>query len=214
MSVSLFESLAASVAEEYEARDYKLGWRLLTCPNANVETAKCALITINPGGGKFEDPAPSVEAGSAYEVESWKGAEPGQQQLQRQVRRMFELAGERPADVLSGYLVPFRSRAWKDLSKKSEALAFGQSVWREILCASPATTILSFWKEVAQSVVAINGGAKADTTKAGWGDQTIDTYSLPQGRVLLSLPHLSRFALFHRDPSEDAFASALARARN
>jgi len=96
--------------------------------------------------GSLTSIEPSVETGSANEVGSWKEAEPGGQQLQRQLRRMFELVDEPPAQVLSGYFVPFRSREWKTLLNQREALALGKSVWRELLSVSPAMRVLIVWQ--------------------------------------------------------------------
>jgi hypothetical protein len=109
----------ATIQAAYQRLGHRLGWRLLTCPARNIESATVALVTINPGGANFEPPRWSVEAGSAYVIERWKGRPPGQETLQRQVRRMFEIMNVKPAEALSGYLVPFRSPSWGALSEKS-----------------------------------------------------------------------------------------------
>src|SRR4051812_36399658 len=81
----------SSIEAEYERLAHTLGWRLLTCPARNVESASVALITSNPGGSVREPPRWSVEDGSAYVIESWKNRPPGEENLQRQVRRMCEV---------------------------------------------------------------------------------------------------------------------------
>ena len=96
-----------SIEAEYKRLGHHLGWRFLSCPERNIENATVALITLNPGGGKYEPSLWSVEGGSAYVIESWKGFPPGEEPLQRQVRRMFEIMGVSPDEVLSAHFVPF-----------------------------------------------------------------------------------------------------------
>jgi hypothetical protein len=203
----------AVVEDEYRRLDHTLGWRFLTCPYKNVEDATTALITLNPGGAKFYDPIWSVESGSAYEVECWPGFAAGQAPLQKQVRRMFELARVLPKDVLSGYLVPFRSRSWKELPRQDKSLDFGRHLWTHVFAQTKATTIFAFGKSVAPSLVGILQAVHPPTKcRAGWGKQTIDVYRLEGAKRLIVLPHLSRFPLFNRphSESESAFLKALA----
>lgn len=163
------------------------------------------MIATNPGGHKPEDPILSVEDGSAYETERWEEQPAGQERLQRQVLRLFEIIGERPSDVLSGYLVPFRSRSWAKLPFQAEALAFAKPIWKALLSASPAVTIISFGHESAAHIVAIDGGKPIQSLDAGWGRVGINIFGLPRGRALISLPHLSRYGLFVRpDPANEA----------
>jgi len=44
---------------------------------------------------------------------------------------------------------------------------------------------------------------------ADWGTQTIDRFSCPGGRTVIVLPHLSRYRLFGRAGSEQAFRNLL-----
>jgi uncharacterized protein (DUF697 family) len=202
--------LSADLIEsEYHKLGYKLGWRFLTSPERNIDTASVALITINPGGNVFEPARYSVEDGSAYVIESWKDCPPGQQALQRQVQQMFEIMNIDPKDVLSGYLVPFRSRNWADLPRKSEALKFGAGLWREVFAPRRVKTVIAFGKDTAPYVSDILGARFSRKISAGWGDQTIDEYSFGIDGRMLVLPHLSRYALFGREPSESAFRAAL-----
>jgi hypothetical protein len=196
------------IQAEHERFGHKLGWRLFTCPVQNIETASVALITINPGGSKFEEPRWSVEAGSAYEIESWKGRPPGQENLQRQVRRMFEIMAVKPKEVLSGYLVPFRSSTWNALEKKQASKDFGMAIWRDILDRLKPRTVIAFGKDIADDVASLLDARDCKKYSAGWGEQTIDTFLYGTGGKLIILPHLSRFSLFNRPQSEAAFLSA------
>jgi hypothetical protein len=190
----------AEVQAEYERLGHKLGWRLFTCPARNIETASVALITINPGGGKFEEPRWSVEAGSAYEIESWN--------LQRQVRRMFEIMVVKPEEILSGYLVPFRSSAWSALEKKQASKDFGMGLWRDILDRLKPQTVIAFGKDISNDVASLLNARGCKKYSASWGEQTIDTFHYGIGGKLIILPHLSRFSLFNRPQSEEAFLRA------
>jgi uncharacterized protein (DUF697 family) len=194
---------------EYRKLGYELGWRFLTCPEKNINTATVALITTNPGGNVFEPALYSVEDGSAYVIESWKNYPRGQENLQRQVQQMFEIMTINPKDVLSGYLVPFRSRNWADLPRKSEALKFGSNLWREVLAQTSVKIVIAFGKDTAPYLTDILGARFSSKFSAGWGEQTIDEYHFGVDGRMLILPHLSRYALFGREPSESAFRTAL-----
>ncbi len=201
---------SSSIEAEYQRLGHTLGWRFLTCPKKNIESASVALVTINPGGAEFHPPMWSVENGSAYAVESWKGCVAGQSHLQRQVLRMFQMTGVEAQAVLSGYLVPFRSRDWSGLPKKSDSINFGISLWREVFRETNVETILSFGKDVGPYMARIFRAEFHKQYSAGWGAQTIDTYIFSEKRKLIVLPHLSRFSLFGREQSEAAFRAALA----
>jgi hypothetical protein len=61
------------IQQAYDRLGYDLGWRLLGCPWANLETAKVALITLNPGGSNAEPDLLTYEKGCIYETEPWLG---------------------------------------------------------------------------------------------------------------------------------------------
>jgi len=198
-----------TIESEYRRLNHRLGWRLFTCPAKNISKAKVTLITINPGGQKYEQPQWSKEEGSAYVLEHWKGNPPGQEKLQRQVQRMLQIVGTDPNDVLSGYLVPFRSRSWHALPEKKASLNFGVKMWVEIFENSNANLILAFGKEVAGYIVDILDAHISHELNAAWGSNTIDVYTFGNSKRLVVLPHLSRFRLFGRVSSENAFRDSL-----
>ena len=201
---------ARDIEAEYRRLGHKLGWRLFTCSVTNIVTADTALITINPGGDKLEESLWALETGSAYTDESWKNKPPGEAQLQRQVKRMFELMNVCPANVLSGYFVPFRSPNWGALQEKPASLAFGTQIWRDILSEARPKTTVAFGKDLANHIATLLNATDRRQHQAGWGDQTIDTYSYGSSGKLIVLPHLSRFALFNRMESEQHFLKMLA----
>ena len=204
-------TLSPSLIEaEYQKLGHALGWRFLTCPEGNIDTSSVALVTINPGGRLFEPPNWSVEAGSAYVTESWKGRTPGHENLQRQVRRMFEVMNMRPEMILGGYLVPFRSQDWKSLSEKSASIRFGLGLWREVFARANIHTVIAFGKDTATHMTSILNATLHASHLAGWGEQIIEEYRFGTDGRLVVLPHLSRFSLFGRPKSEAAFRAAMA----
>jgi hypothetical protein len=197
------------IQAEHERLGHKLGWRLFTCPVRNIETASTALITINPGGSKVEEPQWSVEAGSAYEIESWKNRPPGQENLQRQVRRMFAIMNVLPESVLSGYLVPFRSQRWKDLSHKPASIQFGINIWREVFKSAKVQTVITLGKDMAPQMVSLLNASSLTEHPTNWGDQKFSLYRFGHGGSLIVLPHLSTFKLFSNKKYEDGFRAVL-----
>jgi hypothetical protein len=188
-----------SIEAAYQRLGHTKGWRFLTCPARNIDTSSVALVTINPGGASFAPPQYSVEAGSAYVIESWKGRSPGEENLQKQVRRMFEVMDVVPDTVLSGYFVPFRSQKWEQLPCKDDSISFGAGLWREVLKRSIAPHVKAL----------LNGAIQEASYPAAWGRETIDTYRFGSDGRLIVLPHLSHFKLFGRPQSEAAFRCAL-----
>jgi hypothetical protein len=200
---------ASAIEAEYNRLGHNLGWRLLTCPARNIATAKVALIAVNPGGEECEVSRWATDAGSAYVTERWKRRPAGEERLQKQVRRMFELMQVTPDEVLSGYLVPFRSRDWNSLPEKALSLDFGMRIWRAILERARPQIVIAFGKDIAVHVVSLLGATAKQQHKSGWGEQTIDTFRFGSSGKLIVLPHLSRFALFNRPDSEERFCEIL-----
>lgn len=154
----------------------------------------------------------SVENGSAYVIERWYGLPPGEHKLQRQVRRMFQIMSVKPEEVLSGYLVPFRSPSWGDLTEKAESIKFGMDIWRGVFRIAKAKTVIAFGKDIAPYLTVLLMAVPHAKHQAAWGDQTIDAYRFATEGRLIVLPHLSRFALFNRvnvPESENAFRASL-----
>ena len=200
-----------AIEAECQRLGHTLGWRFLTCPEGNIGTASVALVTTNPGGASFEAPRWSVEEGSAYEIERWKGCAPGQESLQRQVTPMFQVIGVKPAEVLSGYLVPFRSQDWNKLPQKSDSIRFGVGLWRKIFEQISVQTVIAFGKNhCGIHVIDILGAKHHASYPAAWDKLTIDQYLFGSNQRLVVLPHLSRFKLFGRPQSEAAFRAAIA----
>ncbi len=200
----------AHIESEYRRLGYSRGWRFLTCPERHLQTARVALVTINPGGDQYLDPQYSFEEGNAYAVEAWPGHRAGNHPLQIQVQRMFSVVGIDIDDVLSGYLVPFRSRRWVDLPRQHEAIRVGAALWSRVFQISPVNLIIAFGATTGNELAKILNADLHSRHAAGWGNIHIESHSFGVGGVMIVLPHLSRFKLFSRDQSILAFRDALA----
>jgi hypothetical protein len=206
-----FELNQPTIETEYRRLGHTIGWRFLTSPAKTIDAANVALVTQNPGGDVDDPNAPrwSVENGNAYAIESWRGVPAGQDQLQIQVKRLFEVVGVDINSVLSGYFVPFRSRDWNSLNNRSQSTAFGRELWKTVFSRSPATLIFAFGKDIAVDMCQILGASPLGSAPAHWANLTIDSYRSRDRKVLIVLPHLSRFRLFYRPTSESAFKTLL-----
>jgi hypothetical protein len=202
-----FELNLDSIEAEYRRLGHTIGWRFLTSPEKNIGKADVALVTQNPGGDVDDPNAPrwSVENGNAYAIESWRGVPAGQDPLQIQVKRMFEVLSVDINSVFSGYFVPFRSPDWNSLNNRSQPAAFGRELWKAVFSRSPATLVLAFGRDIAKDMGQILGASNPKSASAHWGNLTIDSYICRDHKILVVLPHLSRFRLFYRPDSERSF---------
>jgi hypothetical protein len=198
------------IEAEHNRLGYTLGWRFLMAPERNIASSEVAIIALNPGGTRRHGTSWSQEDGNAYLMEPWGGKSPGTDPLQRQVQRLCQVLNVDPDKTFTGQFVPFRSNSWSELPRRDEAVAFSRRLWRWALAQSKAQTFICVGKNVVAPEIAQLIGAKAiAAAPAGWGDQTIARYRTDDGRIVLGLPHLSRFGLFGRAVSENAFAQAL-----
>jgi len=201
--------LEAAIQAAYEARrkrhpnDKPLGWRLLYSPRRVLSSAHVAFLGFNPGGA-IVDPRHGVfssERGSAYRknVEDWGPAS----KLQDQVMEVFRRLGVIPEDVLAGNLVPFRSPSEADLRDAPAAIAFGRSVWADILAAAQPKTVVSMGGAANRAIADLLRVNTRKTYSIGWGDYTASR-GIFSGGTWIGLPHLSRFAIMNRPQSQAA----------
>jgi hypothetical protein len=194
---------AAEIENEYRRLGYKFGWRFITCPQDNADRAKLLLVSLNPAGRAIHGPSWSQEKGSAYRVESWNGLPPATSGLQRQVQQLFAFLGLRDSEVFSAHYIPFRSPSWAELEHKSEAEALARRLWTRLKDKVRFERIVCIGKDRPGRPIADLFEASYERGMAtGWGNITADRYRLPDGRPLIALPHLSRFALFGRARGE------------
>lgn len=202
----LFTDCLGQIEEAYTRLGHRLGWRFLATPRRTLNSgSRVAFITLNPGGNGI-DPTHGVgscEGGSAYVHESWKGYPPGQSPLQQQVQRMFQWLNCEPDNTLSAYFIPFRSPSYEELVAPYESHAFAVQLWRGIFAKARPALIVCIGNETEKGLLSVLGHAGTTTSfPVGWGAQTaaLTRYG---GTLLLRLPHLSRFGIFGRLPSNE-----------
>lgn len=191
------------IEEEYSRRlrahpDARWGWSFMYTPEASLQCAKAMLVGLNPGGSQLDPPNEwDYTAGeNAYVDESWLGLGPGQHPLQQQVALMFRAASLAPGEVFAANFVPFRSRSWLELPDRDGALAFSRNLWRGMLARSPARLYLSLGKQAGEEIAGLLKAKLVKRHPADWGSQTVDEYRCSDGRVVLAIPHLSRYRIF------------------
>lgn len=228
-----WRDVRSRIENAYQLLGHRLGWRFLYTPASTLSpSARLALVGLNPGGSEYEKPILSVEAGSAYRVESW-GADDTLNPLQVQVARLYAeisahlTAGPGPIrlmdETLTANLCPFRAPAWDQLANPAASVLFSTRLWTDILSLANPRAVLCLGNTVERHLRTImqSGGARLSATStrpAGWGAITYSITRLDSDRgstVLVRLPHLSRFGIVGRPQSRPAvndIATHLARA--
>ncbi len=116
---------------------------------------------------------------------------------------MLAMLGLADEHVFSAHYVPFRSPSWAELASREAAERFAEGLWRWLLPRVEFETVVCIGEDRPGKPLAALLNAHLETSlPVGWGDITADRYRLPDGRALIALPHLSRFALFGRAASE------------
>jgi len=221
-----FSEACKNIEEEYQKEEYqkdghKNGWRFLMCPadRLNAKT-QIALLTLNPGGGSSDKQRkcePSCENGSAYVCESWCGKHPGEAPLQKQIRKLFEaIAAEidKAGDgdnllqqSLAACYIPFRSKSLNDLPNREAVKVFANKLWRDLFDEIDPLLIVTIDRITTKAIRQILEKKlkcptpDVKTFKIGWGAVSADVIIFKAGkrkRVILRLPHLSRYQLFGR----------------
>lgn len=208
----LAHDLEALIEREYREGGYEaggrgLGWRLLASPVGVLDKSQIAFIGLNPGGSEIdpEHPRLAPKDSSAYVAEAWAGSPPGQSPLQRQARLLFASLDVRPEAVLAGNLVPFRSSSWHNLQNRSDALAFGKTLWTQILRQSDPGLVIAMGRDTFEVLAEIMKIESRTKIKSGWG-RVVIRLAENDKKKLVGLPHLSRFSIIGRRKSEDALA--------
>lgn len=199
------DQLHLDIRTAYSTCGNSQGWRFLYSPATVLQNADVAVIGLNPGGseqvvghGEFA----MADGLSAYRDEEWKASyKAGQEPLQRQILKLFERLGLQPEEALAGNLVPWRSSSWHTLNKRSEALAFGFKVWREIFRSVQPTTVVAIGNETSRQVAALLGVSELTKVPVGWGNVSGSFGSNGKQR-LICLPHLSRFQIITKAESQ------------
>ena len=221
-----FSEACKNIEEEYQKEEYqkdghKNGWRFLMCPADRLNAKpQIALLTLNPGGGSSDKQRkcePSCENGSAYVCESWCGKHPGEAPLQKQIRKLFEAIAAKVGregkgdkllkQSLAACYIPFRSPSLNDLPNRKAAKDFANKLWRDLFTKLDPLLIVTIDRITTKAIRQILEkklkcpAPDVTTFKIGWGAVSADVIIFKAGkrkRVILRLPHLSRYQLFGR----------------
>lgn len=224
----VFEHCVKQIEDADAKLGYRLGWRFLYSPKATFGPhAELMLMGLNPGGGDYEPPAPSVESGNAYRVEHWPRT-----RLQEQVRILFQgLASwlghsEGWADLLDHTLTsnacPFRSPDWASLPDQKQAKGFSIALWAYALSCLDPKLMLCCGQLLGDGMLGKalrQAGYVRQTlerTHTGWANQHfwIETHGHETKRDLLTIqfPHFSSYTLMTTDTCQPHVAEVLDRA--
>lgn len=195
-----------TIAASY--RDQKLcrGWRLLYNPEAVLDLPrKLALIGLNPGGSNPErfDGLATPKEHCAYLCEPWGRYSQGQSPHQVRAREICEACGVRPIDALAGNLIPFRSKDWKTLGNKNEALKLGRIVWKCMFARGLPSFVVAYGQACRLEIENILD--VKNRTLIPFGPSVASFGDFDEKGIYVGIPHLS-----YRFFNERAFKQVLA----
>lgn len=197
---------------EYQRLGYKAGWVFAMTPMANLATARTMVVGLNPGGSAEDSTEGTWEPcdpRNAYFHGRWyTGAESdGPMPIQTQVMLLHSLLGLGPEDVFSAQFIPFRSRTLAGLGSQAEALRFARRLWSWVLPQSPAKLFICMGGYAAWQIADLLGAKLEGHHPSGWGSTKVGRYVSDEGKVVIELPHTSRYLLLSmRDPGKLATA--------
>ena len=198
-----------ALADEEKRLGLDDGYKFVFGPWDTLNHAEIAFLSLNPGKcpDDFVKRTISDERGNSYEVEQDTTISP----ITNQFLLLARLLGVAPGEVLTGVAAPFRSHQWSDFSRRqrSESLALGRRFWTVPLKRPDLRLILVCSKEAAKLVVDVTGASFDIETPAGWGNVKLRRYRCGGGKVVVHLPHLSRYRLLGRTLSEAALREIL-----
>lgn len=196
------------IQSEYEKLGFQRGWTFMMTKKDRLLDASVCLVGLNPGGTHDGEAIWSCEEGNAYHTEKWGKGGKNYSALQRQVHELEKVLDLNPNVYFAAQFVPFRSPDWRGLAEAAEATAFSQKLWSWVLSQSPATRFICLGKVAALRIAGLIDGAVKETHyKTGWGSVTIGQFVGDDGRVVIRLPHLSRYGLFGRTSGQSAIAN-------
>lgn len=198
------------LADAEKELGFKDGYKFVYGPWATLDRAEVAFLSLNPAG-KVPDNADmrtvSDERGNSYEVERLTTKSP----ITDQFLRLAQFLGHKPRDILTGVAAPFRSDGWKALTReqKLKSLALGRRFWTIPLLRPELRLVIACSQEAAKLAADIIRAPLDLEASAGWGIIKLRRYRSADGKVIVQLPHLSRFKLLGRESSERALRSVL-----
>lgn len=174
-------------------------------PEASLSTAQTVLVGLNPGGSGSEgcwDHAP----GNAYFMQKWGLGELVDNAIQTQVKAIHKTLGVTQDDIFAAQFIPFRSRDLASLGSYNEAKAFGMELWKWVISQSPAKLYLCMGSEVGGSIGHLLGAKWEEDFPTGWGATKFRRRVAPDGRVVVQMPHPSRYQLYSQSAEKTELA--------
>ncbi len=195
----------AAVWAEYERLGYGQGWVFAMTPLANLATAKAIVVGLNPGGDDDQGHWESSN-GNAYFTGRWIPGSDRLTVIQTQMAALHQLLSLGPDDVFAGQFIPFRSVNIRALAHPTEAFGFALKLWTWVIRQTPANLYLCLGKDAAYNIASLLHAEPDGRWLSGWGNTTISRYVSTSGKVVVKLPHLSRYLLFSMGPEQVAMA--------
>ena len=190
---------ATDLQQKYEELGFQHGYAFAMTPLAYLANADTVLVGLNPGldGHTHDDVSWENIDGNAYFTGRWQdgeGAEPTP--IQSQVRGLHALLGLGPEAVFAAQFIPFRSASFVSLPERGKAIAFACDLWRWLLPQTRARRFICMGMEAAWQIAQIiQPGMEPAKLPSGWGRTCIRRYVTDEGRVVVGLPHPSRYRL-------------------
>ena len=188
----------ARLEQEERRLSLSSGFKFVYGPWATLTTARIAFLSLNPGAPPDGADLRTVsdERGNSYVVEQATTRSP----ITDQYLRLAALLGVDPSAVLAGVVNPFRSASAADLTAQQQAagLALGEEFWRGPLSRADLQRIVTSGREAGDFVARLLGARLDAEVASGWGTVTLRRLRTHDGRVIVQLPHLSRFKLLSR----------------
>lgn len=193
------------VWEVYERHGYSEGWSFMMTPEASLTTAQTVIVGLNPGGSGREgcwDHAP----GNAYFMQKWGSGELVDNAIQTQVKAIHDTLGIAQDEIFAAQFIPFRSRDLASLASKNEAKAFGMELWKWVIEQSPAKLYLTMGSEVGGSIGHLLQAKWEEDLPTGWGATKFRRRVAADGRVVVQMPHPSRYQIYSQSPEKTELA--------
>lgn len=203
--------LRLMIEAEYRRLGYDQGWAFAMTPMARMHTAGTMIIGLNPGGESHsEDTHFESENSNAYYTGVWT-SNGSPTAVQTQVRLLHELLGLSQDETFAAQYIPFRSASFESLQNKTEALGFAYKLWSELMPNVAARRIVCMGNTVFWQIVKLLDAKHFGSVRAGWGSVTIKRAVAGNRRLVVGIPHPSRFQLLggREGPARSAREAAM-----
>ena len=200
----------AAIWAEYERLGYKAGWVFAMTPLELLTTANTVVIGLNPGGTEQDSTGGCwqyTRGRNAYLDDRWVPGSDALYPIQVQVAALHALLKLRTKDVFAAQFIPFRSPRLVDLTSHGEALAFARKLWSWVLPQSPANLFICMGGFTAWHIADLLGANLTASWPTGWGRTQVKRYLTSDNRIVVELPHPSRYRILTmRSPEKKAMA--------